>query len=63
MSRGPWKNKSAKEAERLIAMAEERGYIVTEIVSDGGTVRLALRRPGERDTTTVETSEDLKQLV
>jgi hypothetical protein len=62
VSRGPWKTKPAKDAERLIAMAESRGYIVTSVDVTNDGVRLGLRRPGERDTT-IETADDLKQLV
>jgi hypothetical protein len=44
MSRGPWKNKPAKEAERLIELAEARGYAVTLIEISDGTIRVGVRR-------------------
>jgi hypothetical protein len=63
VSRGPWRSKPARDAERLIATAEARGYEVVsiEVGTDGG-VRLSLRRPGERDAS-IEASETLRELV
>lgn len=50
MSRGLWKPKSDKEADRMMAVAEARGYTVTQIERlPDGTVRLGLQRPGTDD--------------
>jgi hypothetical protein len=59
MSRGPWKPSTAREAKRLIQAAQTQGYVITSIeTSDGPSVR----RPGERDEATAETSETLRDL-
>jgi hypothetical protein len=48
MSRGPWKSKPVKDAQRLIDAVEEKGYRVTSVEVANGVVRLGVR-PGERD--------------
>ena len=62
MSRGPWKSKPAKEAERLIDAVEGKGYTVTSVEIANGIIRLGVRRPGERGET-IETTESLRELV
>jgi hypothetical protein len=52
MSRGPWKSKPAKEAERLIATAEARGYEITSIEITNDAVRVGVQRPGGADRKT-----------
>jgi hypothetical protein len=61
MSRGPWKSKPAKEAQRLIEAVEAKGYAVTSVEIANGAVRLGVRRPGEPDAT-VESSESVREL-
>jgi len=63
MSRGPWKPSTAREAKRLIQAAQTQGYVITSIETSDGVVRLGVRRPGERDEATAETSETLRDLV
>lgn len=61
MSRGPWKSRPAKDAQRLIDAVEAKGYTVTSVEIANGVVRLGLRRPGERDT--IIEAENLRELV
>ncbi len=46
MSRGPWKSKPAKDAQRLIDAVEAKGYRVTSVEIADGVVRVSVR---ERD--------------
>jgi hypothetical protein len=61
MSRGPWRP-NPKEVLRLIELAKEQGLTVTSIeTTKNGTIRIETKPPSE--STQVETSEDLKNLI
>jgi hypothetical protein len=60
MSKAKWNPSPAREAKRLIKMAEREGYEVTDIEINNGNVRLAVRKPG-RATITVSEADELRK--
>jgi len=62
MSKAAWNpnTTAARDAARLIKMAEAKGYEVTNIEITNGNVRLGVRKPGRADTTVSE-AEQLRQ--
>jgi hypothetical protein len=60
MSKAKWNPSPAREAAKLIKLAESKGYEVTNIEINNGNVRLGVRKPGRADTTVSE-AEQLRQ--
>jgi hypothetical protein len=60
MSKAKWNPSPAREAKKLIKMAEGEGYEVTNIEINNGNVRLGVRRPGSA-TTIVSEAEELRK--
>jgi hypothetical protein len=65
MSKAKWNpnTTAARDAARLIKMAEREGYQVTAIEISSGNVRLGVRKPGSADITEDETPATLKSLI
>jgi hypothetical protein len=59
MSKAKWNpnTTAARDAARLIKMAEAKGYEVTNIEITNGNVRLGVRKPGSAPTTVSEADE------
>jgi hypothetical protein len=56
MSKAKWNPSPAREAAKLIKLAESKGYEVTQIEVTNGNVRLGVRKPGA-DTTVSEADQ------
>jgi hypothetical protein len=62
MSKAKWNPSPAREAVKLIKLAESKGYEVTQIEINDGNVRLGVRRPGSATTIVSEADELRKNL-
>jgi hypothetical protein len=60
MSKAKWNpnTTAARDAARLIKMAEAKGYEVTNIEINNGNVRLGVRKPGADITVSKEQTTD-----
>jgi hypothetical protein len=61
MSKAAWNpnTTAARDARRLIKMAEREGYQITNIEINNGKVSLGVRKPGSA-ATTVSEADDLR---
>jgi hypothetical protein len=60
MSKAKWNPSPAREAAKLIKLAESKGYEVTSIETINGNARIGVRKPGRADTIVSE-AEQLRQ--